>query len=118
MWPARAFAGRTPVRTLGHEAAIAGAGFGWSLWGAMSASEASAWGGALVALVALAWGVWRDQRSRDEDRDRRRRVEDAVADARVAAFREGKPDPYPEWPGPDVGREQGKVTEGQAPRAN
>jgi hypothetical protein len=77
--------------------ATAGGGTAIALLGAFSADQISAWGGALIAVAAAFWGLYRDQRRRDKEEIRTEQALQAIQDANLKALAENRPIPHPDF---------------------
>jgi Flp pilus assembly protein TadB len=65
--------------------------------GGLKADSLTAWAGALVAILAAVWGLWRDQRRRDREEARTDAVLDLITQANETAIKAGQPAPYPDY---------------------
>jgi len=76
------------VRATGEYLAAIGATT--SVWGALAASEFTAWAGALVALAGAAYSVYRSVRRDSRDDARHEVAMKAIDQMNLAAIREGR----------------------------
>jgi len=64
---------------------------------ALTGQELTAWAAAVVAVVSLLWGLWRDQRRRDLDQELHAEQAKAIVKANVEAIEKGNPPPFPQF---------------------
>ena len=84
----------TRVGDLSHQV-LAGSAAVVALVGALDANAVTAWAGAVVGVIALGWGMLRDQVRKSHDERRRREWEDRMATHRIRKIEETGVDPFP-----------------------